>query len=325
MPSVLRRLLARLAPSTKRSGRRRGFRGRADPAAIDDARWQRMLASMRWLDHLDASTLERLRELSAGFLARKTISGAAGFEPTDDVRLAIAVQACLPILRLGLRAYHDFVEIVVYPARFLVHRKEMDEAGVVHESLDELAGEAMERGPVVLSWSDADPSAGNRDAGHRGWNVVIHEFAHKIDLLDGEADGVPPLPARERGGWAAEIQGAWQGFCTMVDRLEAAIPRHVDPESPQGEAWYARLPLDPYAATDPGEFFAVAVESFFVDPDPLAEVFPGLYARFRDYFGLDPLAVTGQQPPPQPAGRPSSPDDAPSQAAAEMESPPSRS
>ncbi len=279
---------------------------------------------MRWLDPLDDPTLERLRELSAGFLARKTISGAAGFEVDDEVRLAIAVQACLPILRLGLRAYHDFVEIIVYPARFLVHRKEMDEAGVVHESLDELAGEAMERGPVVLSWSDADPAAGNRDAGHRGWNVVIHEFAHKIDLLDGEADGVPPLPARERPAWAAEIEGAWQGFCTMLDQLEAAIPRHVDPEGPQGEAWYARLPLDPYAATDLGEFFAVAVESFFVDPEPLAEVFPGLYARFRAYFGLDPLAAA-TRPPPLRSPHPPLPNGARTQAAAELDPPPSGS
>jgi Mlc titration factor MtfA (ptsG expression regulator) len=156
----------------------------------------------------------------------------------------------------------------------------------VHESTDELAGEAMERGPVVLSWPDADPAAG-----HQGWNVVVHEFAHKIDLLDGEADGVPPMPARERAEWAREIEGAWTSFCGMLERLEAAIPRHVDPESPQGDAWYSQLPLDPYAATDIGEFFAVAAEGFFVDPEPLAEVFPNLYRLMSEYFGQDPLAA----------------------------------
>ena len=322
MPSALRRLLGRLAPSAEPQGSRRLVSRRAKAVVIDDARWRRMLDSMRWLDHLDDPTLERLRALSAEFLARKTISGAAGFEVDDEVRLAIAVQACLPILRLGMRAYHDFVEIIVYPSRFLVHRNEMDEAGVVHESLDELAGEAMERGPVVLSWSDADPTAENRGDGHRGWNVVVHEFAHKIDLLDGEADGVPPLPARERAAWAGEIEGAWRGFCTMVDQLEAAIPRHVDPESPQGEAWYAQLPLDPYAATDLGEFFAVAVESFFVDPQPLAEVFPGLYARFHAYFGLDPLAAA-TQPPTLRTQQTSLPNGAQSQAATQVDPPPS--
>ena len=284
--------------------------GQPAPAAVDldDTVWRDTLAAMPWLGHLDAAGLARLRELSAGFLAAKTVTGAGGFEVDDRVRVAIAAQACLPILKLGLAAYDDFVEIVVYPDRFLVRRTEVDEAGVVHESTDELAGEAMERGPVVLSWPDADPS-GNGDpkgeddpdadddpdgAGHRptrGWNVVIHEFAHKLDMLDGDPDGVPPLPARRRAAWVREIEGAWASFCGMLDRLEAAIPRHVDPESPQGEAWYASLPLDPYAATDVSEFFAVAAEAFFVDPEPLADVFPELYRMLAGYFGQDPLSA----------------------------------
>ncbi len=266
-----------------------GFIGRlrqAQPGAeaIDGALWQQTLAALPWLTHLDEPALHRLRELSAGFLAAKSVSGAAGFEVDERVRLAIALQACLPVLRLGLSAYDDFVEIVVYPDRFLVPRSQVDEAGVVHESTDELIGEAMQRGPVVLSWSDADPTAGEQ-----GSNVVIHEFAHKIDMLNGEADGIPPLPRRERAGWTHEIEGAFESFCGMLERVEASIPRHVDPESPEGQAWYSRLPLDPYAATDVSEFFAVAAESFFVDPEPLAEVFPAFYRRLADYFGQDPL------------------------------------
>jgi len=266
--------------------------GRPAPArpTIADAPWRDALAAMPWLGHLDAAALARLRELSTEFLAAKTITGAAGFQVDERVRIAIAVQACLPILRLGLRAYDDFVEIVVYPDRFLVPRTQVDEAGVVHESTDELAGEAMERGPVVLSWADVDPG-GAPDGDARGWNVVIHEFAHKLDMLDGEPDGVPPLPARQRAEWEREIDGAWESFCGMLDRLEDSIPRHVDPESPEGEAWYASLPLDPYAATDVGEFFAVAAEAFFVDPEPLAEVFPNLYRLLAGYFGQDPLAA----------------------------------
>jgi Mlc titration factor MtfA (ptsG expression regulator) len=288
MPSLLRRLLGPLAgPFSGESSEERARRRAAElAAAIDQRLWQQTLAQLPWLAHLDDAALTRLRELTAAFLHAKTITGAAGFEVDDRVRLAIAVQACLPILRLGLSVYDDFVEIVVYPDRFLVARSQVDDTGVVHESTDELAGEAMERGPVVLSWPDADPAAGNH-----GWNVVIHEFAHKIDMLDGEADGVPPLPARQRQAWADEIDGAWESFCGMLDRLEAAIPRHVDPESEQGEAWYAQLPLDPYAATDVGEFFAVAAETFFVDPGPLAEVFPDLYRLLADYFGQDPLAA----------------------------------
>ncbi len=285
MVSLLKRLFGRPAPAA---------------ADLDDALWRETLAAMPWLGHLDAAGLARLRELSAGFLAAKTITGAAGFEVDDRVRVAIAAQACLPILKLGLAAYDDFVEIVVYPDRFLVPRTQVDEAGVVHESTDELAGEAMERGPVVLSWPDADPNGGADANGgaapaSRGWNVVIHEFAHKLDMLDGEPDGVPPLPARRRAAWTREIEGAWESFCGMLDRLEESIPRHVDPESPQGEAWYAGLPLDPYAATDVGEFFAVAAEAFFVDPEPLADVFPDLYRMLAEYFGQDPRAV-GRDP-----------------------------
>jgi Mlc titration factor MtfA (ptsG expression regulator) len=285
MSSSLRSLLARFI------GRLRGEHAGAD--AIDDTLWHQTLASLPWLVHLDDAALHRLRELSARFLAAKTVSGAAGFEVDERVRLAIAVQACLPVLRFGLAPYEDFVEIVVYPDRFLVPRTQTDEAGVVHESTDELIGEAMERGPVVLSWSDADPTTGER-----GSNVVIHEFAHKIDMFDGEADGVPPMPSRERAGWTQEIEGAFESFCGMLDRVEAAIPRHVDPESPEGQAWYGRLPLDPYAATDVSEFFAVAAESFFVDPEPLADVFPGFYRRLADYFGQDPLVAS--RPPAAP-------------------------
>ena len=268
MPSFLRRLLGRPGPA---------------PADIDETLWRESLAAMPWLDHLDTTARQRLRTLAARFLATKTITGAAGFETDDRVRLAIAIQACLPVLNLGLQAYEDFVEVIVYPDRFLVPRSQVDEAGVVHESTDELAGEAMEHGPVVLSWHDAAPD------GDRDWNVVIHEFAHKIDMLDGEPDGIPPLPAARRADWAAEIDQAWQAFCDELDRLEARIPRDVDPESAEGEAWYAGLPLDPYAATDVGEFFAVAVESFFVDPAPVRAAFPRLYELLAEYFGQDPL------------------------------------
>jgi Mlc titration factor MtfA (ptsG expression regulator) len=253
--------------------------------ALDDDAWREALESLPWLDYLSDDSRSRLRVLCADFIAAKTFSGAAGFGIDERVRIAIAAQACLPILNLGLGAYRDFVEIIVYPDRFLVPRRHVDEAGVVHESTDELAGEAMEKGPVVLAWPDVDPSNDQR-----GCNVVIHEFVHKIDMLDGEPDGTPPMAYRLRQAWASEIEGAWDSFCGMLERLEERIPRHIDPESLQADAWYAQLPLDPYAATDVGEFFAVASEAFFVDPGPLAEVFPQLYRNFVGYFGVDPLA-----------------------------------
>lgn len=252
---------------------------------IDAGRWRRITAGLPFLRHLDDAQRELLKAQCEAFLAAKQFSGAAGFAIDDDVRVGIAIQACLPALHLGLAEYRDFVEIVVYPDRFVAPRSQVDDIGVVHEYADELSGEAMEGGPVVLSWPDADPSAAQV-----GFNVVIHEFAHKLDLLDGAADGAPPLRAALRERWARTMSAAYEDFCARLDAVEAAIPRHVDPESPAADRWFARLPLDPYAATDPGEFFAVATEAFFTDAPGLAQAYPELYALFRDYFGQDPLA-----------------------------------
>jgi len=254
------------------------------PEPIDAAQWRRIAADLPFLGHLDEAERRLLKKQCEAFLAAKQFSGAAGFAIDDGVRIAIALQACLPALHLGLSGYRDFVEIVVYPDRFVAPRKQVDEAGVVHEYDDELAGEAMQGGPVVLSWPDADPAAG-----HVGYNVVIHEFVHKLDMLDGAPDGAPPLLAGMRERWARTMTETYEDFCVRVDRIEAAIPRHVDPESAAADAWYDRLPLDPYAATDPGEFFAVTAETFFTAPQALARAYPALYALFRDYFRQDPL------------------------------------
>ena len=247
--------------------------------------WREVASGFPFLDHLAEADLERLRALCGEFLARKQISGAAGFVPDEAARLSIAIQACLPVLHYGLAAYESFVEIVVYPSRFLVPREQVDDAGVVHESIDELAGEAIDGGPVVLSWSDS--SADGLDP---GISVVIHEFVHKLDLLDGVADGTPPLPREDRRRWQRILERSYRRFVTQLDDLEASIPASVDPESAAGDAWYARLPLDPYAATDVAEFFAVAAEAFFTDPEPLADAFPAFYRELALFFRQDPLS-----------------------------------
>lgn len=261
----------------------------AKPAAIDDALWRSTVEAMPFALHLDAQALERLRALCEEFLRRKTFTGTHGLEITPGMRTAIAAQACLPALNLGLRAYDDFVEIVVYPDQFLVPRKRIDDAGVVHESLEALAGEAMDRGPVVLSWADAAP-------GEQAANVTIHEFVHKIDLADGEADGIPPLPPRLRARWEAALHEAYDDFCDWLDEIERAIPRHVDPESEAADPWFADLPLDPYAATDPAEFFAVSGEAFFTAPEALSQVYPQWYTLLADFFRQDPLSGAGNRP-----------------------------
>jgi Mlc titration factor MtfA (ptsG expression regulator) len=250
---------------------------------IDPATWRRLQARLPYLRGLDAAESARMRELIAAFLSAKTFTGTHGLEPDDTMRITIAAQACLPVLHLGLGAYDDFVEVVVYPSAFAVRRRITDDDGLVHEFDDILAGEAMDGGPVVLSWDDVD--GGDRAP---ATNIVIHEFAHKLDLADGEADGCPPMPRAARERWLDALHAAYDDFVARLASVEAAIPADVDPESAAADPWYASLPLDPYAATDEAEFFAVAAEAFFVEPDRFAASFPGLHERFVAFFGRDP-------------------------------------
>jgi Mlc titration factor MtfA (ptsG expression regulator) len=255
------------------------FRRKPPAPLIDDEAWASVRAALATRVALDPAQWVRLHELASRFAADKTFTGVQGFQVTAEVRAAIAAQACLPALALGLGGYRDFVEIVIYPAAFRVQRRLTDDAGVVHEHAEWLAGEAMDGGPVVLSWEDADPAQLAE-----GVNVVIHEFVHKLDLLDGEADGIPPLPAGRRAAWRAALDAAYDDFCDRLDAIERALPRHIDPESEAADAWYARLPLDPYAATDPAEFFAVSGETFFIAPQRLREAWPAWYDALAAFF-----------------------------------------
>ena len=255
-------------------------------ARIAPELWRQVLDTHPFLAALDADETAQLLARSAWLLASKTINGARGLEVTDFMRLSIAAQASLPILNLTPTLYEGWDEIIVYPAGFRIPRKQMDEDGVMHEYLEDAAGEAWEGGPLVLSWEDTQLSEG-------GFNVVIHEFAHKLDLQSGLADGMPSLAAhgdltpRE---WRRILDDSMDRFIAAVDAVEAAIPHDVDPESAEADAWYGRLPLDPYAATDEAEFFAVSSEHFFVDPYPMAESLPEWFGLLRAYYRQDPLA-----------------------------------
>jgi hypothetical protein len=226
---------------------------------IDDALWREATDRLPFIPQTP-----RLRSLALLFLAEKQFSGAHGLDVTDAMRVSVAAQACLPILELGLDWYAGFSGIVVYPGDFRVRRTETDEDGVVHEWDDELAGEAMPGGPVVLSW--------DATANDAGINVVIHEFAHKLDMLNGEADGVPPLHAgMDRAAWAAAFREAYEGFCDALERGK--------------ETW-----LDPYAAEHPSEFFAVISEAFFEDPAETRRRYPDVYHQLTLFYRQDPLS-----------------------------------
>lgn len=250
---------------------------------LDDSVWTPTLASLPFLHRRPDSELNRLRAMAGEFIARKAITGAAGFEPSELVRASIATQACLPVLNLGLQWYRDFVEVVVYPGAFSAPRSLTDEVGVVHEWTEELAGESMEGGPVVLSWDDVQ-----RAAHVPGYNVVIHEFVHKLDLVDGVADGCPPMPQLQARSWRAALDDAYERFVSQVDAVERAIPHHIDPESPEADQFYGDLPLDVYAATDLSEFFAVASESFFVENARFRAAFDELDVAMQLFYRQNP-------------------------------------
>ena len=240
-----------------------------ETAPIPDALWSETLAALPFLNRLDDEERTRLRALGEAFLATKEFSSAGGLELSDAMCVSIAAQACLPILNLGLENYRDWVGIVVYPDEFVIPRIIEDDFGVVHEFDDVASGEAWDGGPVLISWRDAQ-MAGD------GYNVVIHEFAHKLDMLNGEANGVPPLPTGlARQTWEETLLAAYDDFCARVDTAEE---RGEDTE------------LDPYAAENPGEFFAVMSESFFEAPDVLRNTYPALYEQFGRFYRQDPAS-----------------------------------
>ncbi|MBX6317033.1 zinc-dependent peptidase [Pigmentiphaga sp.] len=259
-------------------------------ARIDAGLWADTLTSHSFLARLTENEREALRERVAWFLASKAMTGAGGQVLTDSIRLSIAVQACLPILNLDPGLYEGWSEIIVYPGGFLIPRTDVDEDGVVHEYVEEAAGEAWDGGPVVLSWEDAGPG----EERPPGFNVVIHEFAHKLDLYDGAADGMPSLhahPEIKPRLWRSVLERSFDALLERLDAVEAAIPPDVDPESAEADPWYAQLPLDPYAATDEAEFFAVSSEAFFVHPEPLRQEMPEWYALLAHYYRQDPLGA----------------------------------
>ena len=240
----------------------------ASPRALPDALWQPVLAQYPFLAALPALDQARLRTLTAQFLAQKEFSGAHGLAVTDEMAAAIAAQACLPVLNLGLNLYDDFKGIVVHPGAMLARRSVVDAAGVQHFYKEEITGEAMQGGPVTLSWQDAAPSSGHLA---RGFNVVIHEFVHKLDMRDGTANGCPPLPTREaKIAWQNGMQAAFETFqhrVAMAERFGAVMP------------W-----LDAYGATSPAEFFAVASEAYFVNPSRFEHECADLKTLFDGFF-----------------------------------------
>ncbi|MFA4969431.1 MAG: M90 family metallopeptidase [Sulfuritalea sp.] len=237
----------------------------ADRLEIPAALWNEVEAGLPFLGHLTPPERIHLRRLARQFIAEKQWSGAQGLHLTPRIQVAIALQACLPILHLGLGWYEGWVGIVVYPGDFVIPRKVMDEDGVVHEYDDEVMGEAWYGGPVLVSWFEHPEDAD-------GINVVIHEFAHKLDMKSGDANGLPPMhEGMSRQRWSEVMSRAFDDFQRRVDRGEDT-------------------PLDPYGAELPTEFFAVASEAFFEAPEMLRSEYPDVFDQFRLFYRQDPSA-----------------------------------
>ncbi len=239
--------------------------------AIPDDLWKRTLARYPFLRRRDPADGALLRRMTSLFLDRKEFTATGGLRLGNDVVVAIAAQACLPVLKLGLERYDGFVGIVVHPDQVVARRSVADADGVVHEYDEVLAGEAVEGGPVMLSWRDVR-SAGRSAA--EGYNVVIHEFAHVLDMADGRANGVPRLPPDiTPAEWARALSAEYEAFCAAVDDEADTF-------------------LDPYGATGEEEFFAVASEAFFVSPQGLRDAHPALYRMLGRFYRQDPATET---------------------------------
>ncbi|GAB3113401.1 zinc-dependent peptidase [Aestuariicella hydrocarbonica] len=197
------------------------------------------------------------------FLQEKVFVGCSGFSITDEVRVLIAAQACLLILNTGVEYFPGFETILVYPQTYVANVTERD--GALHsESVSARAGESWHRGPVIVAWDQVIQGA--RD-GRDGHNVVMHEFAHKLDEENNRMDGLPILADRSQ----------YQDWATVLSREYERLCQHHDDV------------IDSYGATSAAEFFAVVTEAFFEKPVQLKHKHPELYQQFQRYYRLDPV------------------------------------
>ncbi|HKQ24010.1 MAG TPA: M90 family metallopeptidase [Burkholderiales bacterium] len=243
--------------------RRRILRG----GRVDDPTWNRTANRFSFAMRLTEPERTQLRDLAVLFLHEKQISAAGGLALDQEMKLGIAIQACILVLNLGLDYYDGWVEIIVYPDEFVPRQEIRNEHGLVETDERSYAGQAWLHGPVILSWADVE-NAGDAD----GSNVVIHEFAHKLDMLNGGANGFPPLHAgMSRETWAQVFTEAYKDLRRRVEAGEDTD-------------------IDPYATEAPGEFFAVASEAFFEIPDIVRQSYPAVYAQLSEFYRQDPAS-----------------------------------
>lgn len=230
---------------------------------IPDHLWQDVIGEIHTTRHLSAEDLDRLRDTASLFLYEKSVEPAQGLNITDAMRARIAVEAAVPVLNLGLGYYHPWYSVIVYAEAFIARDVFVDDAGVLHSQSSTRLGEAWLRGPVIISWEDVFSHP-------PGSNVIIHEIAHKLDMLDGVANGRPPMqPGMNQEHWTAAFSTAYAEHKAL---LNSGLPPHIDA----------------YAAKSPAEFFAVASEVFFESPRVLQTEWPDVYRQLALYYRQQP-------------------------------------
>ncbi|MEQ8787525.1 MAG: zinc-dependent peptidase [Pirellulaceae bacterium] len=249
--------------------RRRSLRFAPLPEA-----WREILvANVHHYAHLPELLRRRLEEQTKVFVAEKWWEGCEGLEITDEIRVTIAGNACLLLLGSDDDFCFDRVQtVLVYPGRYIQRPERQPRAGVVTDMTPQVdLGVSWHHGPVTLSWPDVLRAGRGRD---RRGNVVVHEFAHKLDELNGDTEGVPPLPD-------ADLERRWKPTMQReYEQLQYAVEEGLP------------TPLDEYGLTNRAEFFAVATESFFEHSEALHSERPELYALLRDFYRVDPMQWT---------------------------------
>jgi Mlc titration factor MtfA (ptsG expression regulator) len=254
-----------LAGPLRTASRRRWLRSRPFPPA-----WRAIVRQrVPQVRQLPADLQLQLKRHIQVFVAEKRFIGCGGLEVTDDMRVTIAAQACLLLLNRRSGYFPALREILIYPSAFAVRRRTVDAAGVRHEGRAVHLGESSSHGTVVLSWDDVVRGAADASDGH---NVVIHEFAHQLDQENGDANGAPPMLGRHR------VERWTRVFNDAYAQLHRQLREHAEPA------------LDPYGASSPAEFFAVASEAFFERPGHLAAAFPELFSELSRFYRVNPLS-----------------------------------
>lgn len=241
---------------------------RKNPIAF--SQWK-IVRKLHCLQHLTSVEKARLRILTSVLLHQKNLIGVQGLILNNEMKIIIAAQACVPILKLGLNYYSGFIQISVYPTAFWVEHEIIDASGVLHHEKQLLSGQSWSHGPVILSWDDIEKDMLQIDKGH---NVVIHEFVHKIDMLNQGANGVPPVhQAIDRKEWGKVFRYAYQ---KTSERLNMHHKTHINA----------------YSTTSPAEFFAVVSEYFFTSPEYLLKHYKKVYKELKRFYKQDPAHNT---------------------------------